>query len=215
MASARQRLELPYPAAFPAVAIVDADHSARAATRWLLESECFQVLSFASVEALLAGPLSPPPICILLDIDFPGREGLDMLRLLAGRDDCPPILVASARAHLDVAVAAMKLGAADFVQKPYAPSELLCALADLAPPSRQSEIARDRELALLVETLPKRQRQVLAGIARGNLNKTIAWELQLSVRTVECYRAHLFRRLGIRSVAEAVRIAMAAGLDQH
>ena len=197
-----------------AVAIIDADEAARGSTRWLLVNEGYHVLSFPSVEAFLAAPLSRAPACLLLDIDVPGGEGLDVLKRLAERDDCPPVLIASARAHLDVAVTAMKLGAADFVQKPYAPGELLSALADLTRPGAFGDIPGNGDSIRLVQSLPRRQKQVLAGIARGNMNKTIAWELQLSVRTVEYYRATLFRRLGIRSVAEAVRIAMAAGLHE-
>ena len=215
MLSAANDIDAGGPPALPTVAIVDFDTSARSATRCLLESEGYRVLSHASLASFLRASPSSAPDCLLLDIRVPGREGLEMLRQLAEYPDRPPILVASASADLDLAVAAMKLGAADFIQKPYAPRELLRAIEALAP---ADDIglpgAKPDEMARLVEALPRRQRQILAGIVRGVQNKVIAWELELSVRTVEYYRAQMFRRLGIRSVAEAVRIGVAAGLGK-
>lgn len=215
MALAANDMEAPCAPAMPAVAIVDADSSARNSTRCLLESEDYRVRAFPSVNALLGASPAWTPDCILLDLQVPGRDGLDMLRQLTERGDCPPILIVSAQAQLDVAVAAMKLGASDFVQKPYVPDELLSAIRDLAPAAgpREPAIARGDEISSKVHALSARQRQILAGIVRGLQNKTIAWELQLSVRTVEDYRANMFRRLGIKSVADAVRIGVAAGLE--
>lgn len=194
--------------------IIDSDDEARVATRCLLEREGYRVMSFESVETFLDAPFVPRPCGLIFDVQTPGRNGLDMLRQLGGREDHPPILIVSAQADLDVAVAAMKLGASDFVQKPYAPEELLGAVANLTRLGirREAESARDEEMAALVESLSRRQRQILARIARGDPNKIIASDLDLSIRTVESYRADLFKRLGIKGVAEAVRIAVAAGL---
>jgi FixJ family two-component response regulator len=193
------------------VAVVDPNPGARLSSRWLLESEGYRVHAFARVEAFAAAVFPSPPAALVLDMVRPGGNGLDKLGRLAGRRDCPPILIASAHASLDFAVAAMKLGAADFVQKPYAPAELLRALAGLTRPGFRG--AGARETAHLVKALTDRQRQILKAMIRGRANKAIAWELKISVRTVESYRADLFRRLGTRSTVEAVRIALAAGLD--
>ena len=212
---ATQRREAAHDAVAPLVAVIDDDRPAQLSTRCLLESEGYRVLSFANGDEFLESGLRERPFCVLLDIQMSGRNGFETLGRLAGRKSFPPILVVTAKAHLDVAVAAMKLGAADFIQKPYAPTELLRALEGIAALEGRprSERAIDPDMARMVEGLTERQRQVLAGIVRGRANKNIAWELQISVRTVESYRAQLFRRLGVRSTAEAVRIALAAGFD--
>jgi two-component system response regulator FixJ len=199
----------------PVVAIVDDDPSARASTGALLEGEGYRVVRFASGDQFLEACLPEHLVCVLLDIRMPGRSGLDVLRLLSERTVRPPTLMLSGHADLELAVEAMKLGAVDFLRKPCPPRQLLRAVAHLAAVVERSRDQNevDREMHRLVEALTKRQRQVLEGIVRGLPNKLIAWELQLSVRTVECYRADLLRRLGVRSIAEAVRIALAAGLD--
>lgn len=208
--------EDPGPYVRPIVAIVDDNQSARASTGYLLESEGYRVLSFPSGDAFLeACPSEKNLACVLLDMQMPGRNGLDVLRELAVRADRPPALMLSGHADLELVVAAMRLGAVDFIQKPYPPRQLLRALENLAVLDEQPSAQRpdSREMVRLVEALSNRQRQILDGIVRGKPNKIIAWELQLSVRTVESYRADLLRRLGVRSIAEAVRIALAAGLD--
>jgi two-component system response regulator FixJ len=203
------------PKSRPAVAIVDDNPSARASTGWLLEGEGYRVLSFASGDAFLDSCPIETLACVLLDMQMPGRDGLDVLRVLAQRTSRPPTLVLSGHAHLDMVVAAMKLGAVDFIQKPFVPRQLLRALTGLTASVAQASGPRpvDPEMARLVDALSRRQKQILEGIVRGQPNKIMAWELQLSIRTVESYRADLLRRLGVRSVAEAVRIALAAGMD--
>lgn len=209
----RELIERPRAAPRPPVAVVDSNPGARVSTCCLLESEGYRAMPFATADDFVAATLSDSPICVLLDIDMPGRNSLDILRQVVRRPDCPPILVASTPAHPDFAETATKLGAAGFVGKPYTPADLLEALARLVPSRRLGWADAARIEVRGVDALTPRQRQVLEGIVRGRPNKIIAWELQLSVRTVEAYRAHLYRRLGIRSVAEAVRIALAAGVD--
>jgi two-component system, LuxR family, response regulator FixJ len=201
----------------PVIAVVDDDDGARISTEWLLESEGYRVLSFASGEAFLASRLLHRVACVLLDMRMPGLGGLDVLRALAGRDDAPAVLVLTGHANLATAVAAMKLRAADFIEKPYAPAALLRAVERAATLGERARISRARrgEARVLVDGLPERQRQVLSGMTRGRPNKVIAWELGLSVRTVETYRAQMLDRLRVRSTAEAVRIALAAGLDRQ
>jgi two-component system, LuxR family, response regulator FixJ len=195
----------------PLIAIVDDDDGARLSAQWLLEGEGYRVLPFADGEGFLASPLLKRVSCVLLDIRMPGMSGLDVLRALAERDDGPAAIMLTGHAGIPVAVAAMKLKAADFLEKPPKPADLLAAVAK----ATASRAARGRCSAAraLIDALPARQRQVLAGIASGNPNKIIAWEMGLSVRTVESYRAQLLGRLGVRSTAEAVRIALAAGSD--
>lgn len=199
----------------PLVAIVDDHPGARASTANLLENEGYRVLRFASGDEFLDTRFAFDPDCILLDLLMPGRNGLDVLRALATRLVRPPTLILSGHCDLELAVEAMKLGAADFIRKPCPTRHLLGAVAKLTVHVEQARELHctDRQTILRVEALTGRQRQVLGCIVRGLPNKLIAWELKLSVRTVECYRAELLKRLGVRSIAEAIRIALAAGLD--
>lgn len=193
----------------PLIAVVDDDDGARLSAQWLLEGEGHRVLPFADGEGFLASPLLGRVGCVLLDMRMPGLGGLDVLRALAGREDGPSALVMTGHGDVAMAVEAMKLGALDFIEKPYQPAGLLQAIARAS--ACQARRGARRAAAARVEGLSPRQRAVLSGIAAGRPNKIIAYQLGLSVRTVEAYRAQLFERLGVRSTAEAVRVALAAG----
>lgn len=199
----------------PLVAVIDDEPAARRSTVWLLEGEGYRVLPFADGADFLAAPLPAQTASVLLDMHMPGMSGLDVLRALAERDDAPPVIVVTGHADIAMVVAAMRLGAADFIEKPYAADALLRAIRGSAASRDEARAAQAAscESRALVDRLPVRQRQVLAGIVGGSPNKVIAWQLGLSVRTVEAYRAQLFSRLGARSTAEAVRIALVGGLE--
>ena len=197
------------------VAVVDDDECTLRSTACLLENEGYRVLRFASGDEFLqAGP--PDDLtCVLLDIWMPGRTGLDVLRELARRGWSTPVIVVTGHADIGRAVEAMKLQAFDLIEKPCDPDSLLRALMRAEAVTRDVNAARQasQDAASLVARLTERQRQVLRGIVGGDPNKIIAWKLGLSVRTVEAYRAQLLERLRVRSTIEAVRIAMAAGMD--
>ncbi len=196
------------------VAVVDDDDAVRLSTARLLERAGLRVQTFASGDAFLEARLPDQMGCILLDMRMPGRNGLDVLRVLSERDSAPAVLVLTGHGDIPLAVEAMKLGAIDFLEKPYQPGALIGAVegaCELRARSRASEAAKG-EAAELTRTLSERQRQVLEGIVQGKPNKIIAYELDLSIRTVEAYRAQLLDKLGVRSTAEAVRIALAAGI---
>ncbi len=197
-----------------AIAVVDPDAQARAAAARLCECDGYRVLPFASGDEFLrAGP--PDRLtCIVLDVSTPDRQGIDVLRRLAERDSAPPVIVLTGQADIGLVVEAMKLRAIDLIEKPYQPESLLGAVARAQILAGQMGSARQtkREAAELVERLTGRQQQVLQGIARGEPNKIIAWKLGLSVRTVESYRAQVLARLRARNSADAVRIAIAAGI---
>lgn len=199
----------------PVVAVIDDDERVRQSTVWLLEGAGYRVLSFVSGDAFLAAEMPERLDVALLDMHMPGRNGLDVLRVLAARQDAPCVIVLTGHGDVAMAVEAMKLKAADFLQKPYPPLALLEALEDALATRDQMRSARtpNSTARALVAALAPRQRQVLAGIVRGLANKTIAWELGLSVRTVEDYRAQLLDRLGARCTAEAIRIGLDAGID--
>lgn len=196
------------------VVVVDDDPAVRESTVIMLEHAGHVTHEFESGDALIAAGVPPDADIILLDIMMPGRNGLDTLRTLSRLSSLPPVVVLTGHGDIPLAVEAMKLGAVEFLEKPYPMRSLLDLVSSIqrsstgdagADPQRESAIAK-------VERLTLRQREVLRGIALGEPSKVTAHRLGLSVRTVEAYRGHLFERLGVRGMAEAVRIAVLAGM---
>ena len=202
--------------ATPLVAVVDDDEPVRQSTAALLKKSGIAVEQFASGDAFLATSSPDRFSCILLDLRMPGSDGLSVLRQLGQGISSPPVLVITGHGEVEAAVEAMKLGAHDFLEKPYAPHDLLKAIDAATAKGRETlEAQAIREKAsALVASLTERQIQVLHGIVKGNMNKIIAHELGLSVRTVEAYRSELLDKLGVRGTAEAVRVALAAGMPE-
>ncbi len=196
-----------------AVAVVEDEEALNRTMAALLEHAGHRVRRFTSCEALLAeADFLDACDCILLDIQLPGMSGLDLLKLLQDRDDVPAIVVLTGGGDVPTAVEAMRLGALDFIEKPYLPTALLDAVDKAARQSegRRASNAAGREAAARLRQLSHRQRQVLAGIVDGRSSKVIADQLHLSVRTVEAYRAQLLVKLGARTTTDAVRVALAA-----
>ena len=195
------------------VAIVDDDEAVRRSTAALLERAGYRVREFESGDAFLAAQFPGDSDCILLDLRMPGAGGLEILRILGSWETMPPVLVMTGHGAVQEAVQAMKLGAADFLEKPY-PAEALLRVIDKAleagPTGKAGAV--DANAAAKVGLLSQRQAQVLRGMLNGQPNKVIAYELGLSIRTVEAYRAQLLEKLGVRSTAEAIRLAIAAGM---
>jgi two-component system response regulator FixJ len=196
------------------VVVVDDDPAVRDATTTLLEHAGHRVYAFDSGDALIEAGLPSDADIILLDIMMPGRNGLETLRTLGQSKDHPPVIVLTGHGDIPLAVEAMKLGAVEFLEKPYPMRSLLELVATLQKSmSADSESHPQRAAAITkIERLTARQREVLKGIALGEPSKITAHRLGLSVRTVEAYRGHLFERLDVRGMAEAVRIAVLAGL---
>lgn len=196
------------------VAIVDDDEAVRSSTGSLLTRAGFRVKSFESGESFLMASSSEPFSFILLDMQMRGMNGLAVLRALDEQAESPPVIVITAHGDIATAVEAMKLGACDFMEKPYEAAALLTRIEEVQS-GRGAASAAKAEAAALVAALSGRQRQVLDGVVRGLQNKIIAYELKLSIRTVEAYRAQVLLRLGCRGTADVVRLAIAAGfLDE-
>jgi two-component system response regulator FixJ len=196
------------------VVVVDDDPAVRDSTVAMLEHAGHSTHAFESGDALIDAGVPDDADIILLDIMMPGRNGLDTLRALNQGRPLPPVVVLTGHGDIPLAVEAMKLGAVEFLEKPYPMRSLLDLVSDLqrsptsdaaSDPQRASAIAK-------VERLTSRQREVLRGIALGEPSKITAHRLGLSVRTVEAYRGHLFERMDVRGMAEAVRIAVLAGI---
>ncbi len=197
------------------VYVVDDDDALRHSVEVLLDAAGgFATTSFASGEAFLARLPEIGAGCVLLDLNMPGIDGLEVLRRLQKIDDRFETILLTGQGDIAIAVEAMKAGAIDFIEKPYDNRMLLSALRsgfarieDREKEASAIQTARDN-----IDRLTPRERDVLLGLIDGKANKIIAYELDISPRTVEIYRANLMDKLGVRSVAEAVRIAFAAGL---
>jgi two-component system response regulator FixJ len=199
------------------IAIVDDDEAVRLSTCALLQQAGFDVRLFKNGDDFLAARPPEEIGCILLDLRMPGRDGLAVLAELRDRGESPPVLVVTGHGEVAAAVQAIKLGAHDFIEKPYAPEDLL---REIEAAVAQSLKARDAqavssEAAGLIENLSPRERQVFQGMLKGQQNKIIAFGLGLSIRTVEVYRANLLKKLGAGGIAEAIRLGLAAGFAEE
>jgi two-component system response regulator FixJ len=200
------------------VALVDDDDAVRASTGGLLRCAGHRVESYTGGAEFLASDLPADLGCILLDMRMPGMDGLTVMRALRDRGNEHPILVLTGHGDVPMAVEAMRLGAVDFLEKPYPTTDLLEAIARAC--TLRAEILEDgsrvNQVAVKkVAALSERERLVLQGILKGQPNKIIAWEAGLSVRTVETYRAQMLVKLGVRGTAQAVKLAIAAGLSER
>jgi len=194
------------------VHIVDDDARVRRSLRQLLQAAGFTVLSYSSALACLqAAPRLSG--CLLLDLRMPGMDGLQLQQELAARGVRVPVIVLTGQADVRTAVRAMKAGAFDFIEKPYDPVALVAAVAaasaDSAPALRNTDVV---DAKARVAALSRREREVLDRLASGRANKTIAFDLGISARTVEVHRARMLERLGVRRVAEAIRLWVLATL---
>ena len=197
------------------VHVVDDDEAVRESASILLDSAGYDVVTHASGVEFLAAVGKMPPGCVLLDIHMPGLTGLQVQGELKSRRVDWPIIVLTGQGDVNIAVQAMKNGAFEFLEKPYKNDMLLATLAEAFDTLevRNHESARVAEAKALVDGLAPRERQVMQGLLAGLPNKLIAYELDLSVRTVEIYRANVMGKLKARGLSTAVRIAMAAGLQ--
>lgn len=196
--------------------LVDDDDAVRASLHSLLSLRSdFVIRNFRSGDLFLAQAAELDPGALLLDFHMPGTNGIDVLRQVnCDYPDKYTTVILTGEGNIDLAVQAMKAGALDFLEKPYN-AEALLAIVDsaferiehAAGASAQVDQARTR-----IAALSPRERDVLMGLIEGRSNKVIAYELSISPRTVEIYRANLMTKLGVRSLSEALRIAFAAGL---
>ena len=200
----------------PFVHLVDDEDAIRRSVGFMLKTAGFVVRPFATGVELLRQARSLEPGCILLDIRMPEMDGLEVLSALNDRGFALPVVIMTGHGDISLAVRAMKAGAVDFIEKPFEKSVLLAALDQAFARLRKAERGRtqEREAETRIAALTPREREVLAGLARGYPNKTIAHDLGLSPRTVEIHRANLMQKLGVNSLSEALRIAFAAGMGE-
>ncbi len=197
------------------VHVVDDDAAVRRALMRLLRSEGLVAVAYETALAVLNAAPSLSSGCILLDLQMPGMDGLELLARLGELGIELPVIVVTGHGDVPTAVRAMKAGAVDFIEKPIDETQLFAAI-DAALAEKKFAV-RDRVMAGATERmalLSPRERQVLEAIAVGRPSKLIAYDLGISVRTVEVHRAHMLDRLGVRNMAEAIRIAVMATLAE-
>jgi len=197
-----------------AIYIVDDDDAVRASLHSLLSVRSdLAIRGYRSGDAFLEQVKELDPGVLLLDFHMPGSTGLDVLNALNGSPHFVPIVL-TGQGNVGLAVQAMKAGALDFVEKPYE-AETLMQLVDTAFSRLEEDsqaAARIGAAEAKIAKLSPRETDVLKGLIEGRSNKIIAYELDISPRTVEIYRANLMEKLEVRSLSEALRIAFAAGL---
>jgi two-component system response regulator FixJ len=195
------------------VHVIDDDDAVRDSIAFLLGTEGLAVRAYESAESFLAAGI-PPDGCVVTDIRMPGITGIDLLARIKRANPRLPVVVITGHGDIPLAVEAMKLGAAEFLEKPFEDETLLGAV--LQALSRQArDRAHDAEIAAIgerVAALSQRERQVLSGLLDGAPNKTIAFDLGISPRTVEIYRANLMTKMQAASLSDLVRMAIMAGL---
>ncbi|HET6536120.1 MAG TPA: response regulator transcription factor [Sphingomicrobium sp.] len=194
------------------VHLVDDDEAIRRSAGFMLKTSGFHVRTYESGVELLKTASNLEPGCILLDIRMPGMDGLEVQTALRDKGVGLPVVIMTGHGDVGLAVQAMKAGAVDFIEKPFEKAVLLSAIEQgmerLMRATRDG--SRAEEAGVRLQVLTPREREVLDGLARGLPNKTIAYDLGISPRTVEIHRANLMTKLGVRSLSEALRIAFAA-----
>ena len=201
--------------AAPVIHVIDDDAPMRAALDRLLSALGFEVRQYASAgEFLLAWPVEHPG-CLLLDVRMPGPSGLDLQHALRQRPDAPPVVFLTGYGDIPMSVAAMRMGAVDFLTKPVDREALLAAVATaLERDARRREDERRRQdVRRCFESLTDRERAVFEQVVIGRLNKQIANTLNTCERTVKAHRAHVMEKMQVHSVAELVHVAVHLEMD--
>ena len=196
------------------VYVVDDDASFLSSIERMLRASGYTVKCFSSASDFLAQRANQTPACVVADLQMPGMDGLTLQRTLGQSDDSVPVVFLSGQADIPDSVQAMRNGAEDFLTKT-APKEALLAAIDraLARDARErKDRAHKHELLIRFAQLTPRENEVLAYVLRGRLNKQIATDLGIDERSVKRHRTSLMHKLGIKSVAELVKIAGEADL---
>ncbi len=191
--------------------LVDDDEALRDSLAWLLESQGFKVAAFASAEEFLKAWRPEFNGCLLLDVRMPGMSGLELHERLRAQYSTLPIIFITGHGDVPMAVAALKKGAVDFIEKPFNDTELLRLVSQCLVTEQEHRARRrqDAEVSRRLDQLTQREREVLDLIIAGKLNKQIADVLGISIKTVEVHRARVMEKMAAQSLAELVQSVMA------
>jgi FixJ family two-component response regulator len=195
------------------VYIVDDDDAVRDSLQWLLEAASYRVVTFDSAERFLAEHDPNAIACLVLDVRMPGMSGLQLQEELIARQSALPIIFITGHGDVPMAVSTMKKGATDFIEKPFDQAVLKNLVDRMLTEAREKRVEREQERMnrALMGRLTPREQQVLERIVAGRLNKQIAADLGISIKTVEAHRANIMDKLEARTVAELMRVVLSSG----
>ena len=191
--------------------IVDDDEAVRDSLRWLLEANSYRVRAYSSAEAFLAEYDEQQAGVLIVDVRMPGMSGLELQEHLIARKSPMPIVFITGHGDIPMAISTMKKGAVDFLEKPFdetALREIVSRMFEQAN-QRLSQAKAVRQHEAMLARLTTREQQVLERIVAGRLNKQIADDLGISIKTVEAHRANIMEKLQVTTVADLMKVALA------
>lgn len=197
------------------VYVIDDDESARSSLEFLLDVAGVRVRSFASGDQFLK---SSPPLkraCIITDVRMPGMGGVDLTRRVKDTDPSVPVIVITGHADVPMAIDAMRAGASDFIEKPFEENVIISAIRRALSEKAEGDAAvkERREIEARLSLLSARELDVVEGLVEGKANKMIAFDLDISPRTVEVYRANAMKKLQAKTLSDLVRMVTIARLS--
>lgn len=198
----------------PIVYVIDDDEAVRHSLEFLIDCAGFAVESFPSADAFLSAAPPRSPACVITDVRMPGMNGVELVAELKKSGNAVPVIVMTGHADVPLAIQAMKAGVADFIEKPFDDETMLSAIRTaLAKQAGHDEARAERErIAARIAQLSGREREVMDGLVAGDANKAIAYDLGISARTVEVYRANVMMKMQAKSLSELVRMVTIARL---
>lgn len=194
--------------------VIDDDDAMRDSLNFLLDSSGYSVTLFDDAQRFMEALPGLAFGCVVSDVRMPGIDGIELLKRMKAQHSPFPILIMTGHGDVPLAVEAMKLGAVDFLEKPFEDDRLIAmietAIRQAEPAAKSEAIAQD--VAARVASLSPRERQVMEGLVAGLSNKLIARDYDISPRTIEVYRANVMTKMRAGSLSELVRLAMRAGM---
>lgn len=193
------------------VYIVDDDEAVRDSLRWLLEANNYRVRAYASAESFLAEYDEQQPGVLIVDVRMPGMSGLELQEQLIARKSTMPVVFITGHGDIPMAISTMKKGAVDFLEKPFDETALREIVGRMFEQANQrlTQAKAVRQHEAMLARLTSREQQVLERIVAGRLNKQIADDLGISIKTVEAHRANIMEKLQVTTVADLMKVALA------
>jgi FixJ family two-component response regulator len=200
----------------PIIFIVDDDPSVRESLGLLLNSAGYKVETFAMAKEFIdSKPQRPGPACLILDVKLPGLSGLDLQEELVSNNNLIPVIFITGHGDIPMSVQAMKKGAVNFLSKPFDDSDLLDAIEEalLKDSHARNILNQQKNILQRLGSLTTREHEILTYLITGMLNKQIAYELDITERTVKAHRRQVLDKMGAGSIAELVRLAAEVGVN--